>query len=76
MLQVYNVIFFHGHHLRGRMGGGEGKEEGDEKTEGVGENKVMGEEKRERKTMSHLEPSPLEGDPKVLGATISMGSSG
>ena len=37
MFQVYNVIFFHGHHLGGRTKG-EKKGEGDER-EGVGEKK-------------------------------------
>lgn len=38
MFQVYNVIFFHGHHLGGRTRG-EKKGEGDEEREGVGEKK-------------------------------------
>lgn len=45
---------------------------------GEREQKVMGEgEERQRKKMSHLwKSSPLEEESKVLGVTISMGSSG
>lgn len=44
---------------------------------GKREQKVMGEgEERQGKKTSHLEPSPLEEESKVLGVTISMGSSG
>lgn len=37
VFQVYNVIFFHGHHLGGRSRGEKG--EGDEEREEVGEKK-------------------------------------